>query len=94
MPRRHSKSPERSPEERARAAAERAARRGETAPPPETFLGRRTAPPEPTSSEDFHVERTPPPAPDPGAVEPERSDGADGSWLEPPWAVDHADKFR
>ena len=86
MPRRHSKSPERSPEERARAAAERAARRGETAPPPETFLGRRTAPPEPTPSEDFHVERTSPPEPDPISVEPDPSDGADGSWLEPPSA--------
>jgi uncharacterized YceG family protein len=85
VPRRHSKSPERSPEERARAAAERAARRGETAPPPETFLGRRTAPPEPEPSEDFHIERTPAPEPEPEpvAIEPEPADGSDGSWLEP-----------
>jgi uncharacterized YceG family protein len=89
VPRRQSKSPERSPEERARAAAERAARRGETAPPPETFLGRRTAPPEPEPSEDFRVERTlppqPEPAPEPMAVEPEPEPEpapAEGSWLE------------
>jgi UPF0755 protein len=90
VPRRHSTPNERSPEERARAAAERAARRGETAPPPETFLGRRTAPPEPAPSEDpFRVERTPPPAEPPApepepprAAEPEpRDDG--GSWFEP-----------
>ena len=87
VPRRHSTNPERSPEERARAAAERAARRGESAPPPETFLGRRTAPPEPAPSEDFHVERTPPP--EPPAADPEppapdvQADGADGSWFEP-----------
>ena len=47
VPRRQPPPPERSPEERARAAAERAARRGESVPPPETFLGRRTVPPEP-----------------------------------------------
>ena len=87
VPRRHSTNPERSPEERARAAAERAARRGETAPPPETFQGRRAAPPEPAPSEDFRVERTQPPPeppaaePEPIAVEPE-PDGTDGSWFE------------
>ena len=89
MPRRHSTPPERSPEERARAAAERAARRGEDGPPPETFLGRRTTPPEPAPSEDFHVERTPPPppapAPEPVAAEPEPAD-TDGSWFDAPSA--------
>ncbi len=65
VPRRDSTNPERSPEERARAAAERAARRGESAPPPETFVGREAMPPEPTPTEDFHVERTPPPPPEP-----------------------------
>ena len=86
VPRRHSKSPERSPEERARAAAERAARRGEGAPPPETFQGRRAAPPEPAPTDDFRVERTrPPPSP---AAEPEpivdepEPDGTDGSWFD------------
>jgi UPF0755 protein len=89
VPRRHSTPPERSPEERARAAAERAARRGEPTPPPETFLARSTAPPEPAPSEDFHVERTPPPVaepqpePEPEAVEPEPA-GADGSWFDEP----------
>ena len=87
MPRRHSTNSERSPEERARAAAERAARRGESAPPPETFQGRRAAPPEPAESEDFRVERTQPP-PDPPAAEPEpiavqpEPDGTDGSWFD------------
>ena len=73
MPRRQPTPPERSPEERARAAAERAARRGETAPPPETFLARNAQPPEPAApSEDpFRVERARP--------EPEV---ADGSWFE------------
>jgi UPF0755 protein len=93
VPRRHSKSPQRSPEERARAAAERAARRGETAPPPETFLARRTAPPEPEPSEDFRVERTTPPEPEPEPIavepEPEREpEPADGSWLELPSAAE------
>jgi UPF0755 protein len=70
VPRRHSTNPERSPEERARAAAERAARRGESAPPPETFVGRQATPPEPDPTEDFHVERTPPPRPEPELTEP------------------------
>jgi UPF0755 protein len=91
VPHRHSKSPERSPEERARAAAERAARRGESAPPPETFVGRQAAPPEPAASEDFHVERTPPPP------EPEPDAPSDGSWFDPepePRALDMpADPF-
>jgi UPF0755 protein len=77
VPRRQPTPPERSPEERARAAAERAARRGEVAPPPETFLARNPRPPEPAPSEDpFHVERArPAPAPDP---EP----AAEGSWFD------------
>src|SRR5215210_6043126 len=72
VPRRHPTPPERSPEERARAAAERAARRGETAPPPETFLARRAAPPEPE----------PAPAEDPFRVE-RRAPATGGSWFEP-----------
>ena len=95
MPRRHSTNSERSPEERARAAAERAARRGEDAPAPETFLGRATTPPEPAPSEDFHVERTAPvepqpepelpPAPEPDLEpEPEPAATTDGSWFEEP----------
>jgi uncharacterized YceG family protein len=83
VPRRHSTPPERSPEERARAAAERAARRGESAPPPETFVGRQTTPPEPAPSEDFHVERTPPPPPEPEPAMSEADEPTDGSWFEP-----------
>jgi UPF0755 protein len=72
VPRRQPTPPERSPEERARAAAERAARRGENAPPPETFLARNAQPPEPAdpSEDPFRVERARP--------EPE---AADGSWF-------------
>jgi UPF0755 protein len=98
VPRRNSTPPERSPEERARAAAERAARKGDAPPPPpETFLARRTAPPEPAPSEDpFRVERTtpapaPPPEPEPpAAVEPEPESppapepAAGGSWFDEP----------
>jgi UPF0755 protein len=71
--RRHENPPERTPEERARAAAERAARRGETAPPPETFLARNARPPEPAPSHEdpFRVERARP------VPEPE-----DGSWFD------------
>jgi uncharacterized YceG family protein len=81
VPRRQPTPPERSPEERARAAAERAARRGETAPPPETFLARNAQPPEPAPSDEdpFRVERASP-SPQP----------ADGSWFEqtaPPQAT-------
>src|SRR4051812_8652256 len=76
VPRRQPTPPERSPEERARAAAERAARRGETAPPPETFTARNARPPEPAApNEDpFRVERARP--------EPEPEPAVDGSWLE------------
>ena len=82
MPRREPTNPERSPEERARAAAERAARRGETAPPPETFLARNASPPEPAPSEDpFRVERARPAAPPP-EPEPEPEPAAEGSWFE------------
>jgi uncharacterized YceG family protein len=104
VPRRHSTPPDRSPEERARAAAERAERRGETAPPPETFLARRTAPPEPAPAEDpFRVKRTPPPPeppepaeefeppvadPEPVAPEPEPEPAAGGSWFEEPGAAE------
>ena len=75
--RRQPTNPERSPEERARAAAERAARRGENAPPPETFLARNARPPEPEPSEDpFRVERArPEPKPEPEPV-------SEGSWFE------------
>jgi peptidoglycan lytic transglycosylase G len=73
VPRRQPTPPERSPEERARAAAERAARRGETAPPPETFLTRDAQPPEPEPSEDpFRVER----------ARPEPEPAPEGSWFE------------
>jgi UPF0755 protein len=79
VPRRQSTNPERSPEERARAAAERAARRGETAPPPETFLARNARPPEPEpdpSEDPFRVERArPEPEPEPEPV-------SEGSWFE------------
>ena len=78
MPRRQPTPPERSPEERARAAAERAARRGETAPPPETFIARNAQPPEPEpepNEDPFRVERArPEPEPAPAAEE--------GSWFE------------
>jgi UPF0755 protein len=82
VPRRQPTPPERSPEERARAAAERAARRGENAPPPETFLARNAQPPEPAApSEDpFRVERARP-EPEP-APEPEPEPAAGGSWFE------------
>src|SRR4051794_23083457 len=78
VPRRHPTPPERSPEERARAAAERAARRRETAPPAETFLARNARPPEPAApSEDpFRVERARP------QPEPEPEPAVDGSWFE------------
>ena len=78
MPRRQPTPPERSPEERARAAAERAARRGEDAPPPETFVARNARPPEPAApNEDpFRVERA---RPEP---EPEPEPAAEGSWFE------------
>ena len=81
MPRRQPTPPERSPEERARAAAERAARRGETAPPPETFIARNARPPEPAApSEDpFHVERA---RPEPEPAPPEPEPVAEGSWFE------------
>ena len=78
VPRRQPTPPERSPEERARAAAERAARRGETAPPPETFSARNAQPPEPAApSEDpFRVERA---RPEP---EPEPEPAVEGSWFD------------
>jgi len=88
VPRRQPTPPERSPEERARAAAERAARRGETAPPPETFLARSARPPEPAPTEDpFRVERArpaPPPEPEPEPAaepEPEAEAATEGSWF-------------
>jgi UPF0755 protein len=76
VPRRQPTPPERSPEERARAAAERAARRGENAPPPETFSARNAQPPEPAApSEDpFRVERARP--------EPEPEPAVEGSWFD------------
>src|SRR4051794_16563602 len=82
VPRRQPTPPERSPEERARAAAERAARRGENAPPPETFLARNAQPPEPAApAEDpFRVERARP-EPEP---EPEVEPATDGSWFDEP----------
>jgi uncharacterized YceG family protein len=83
--RREPTSHERSPEERERAAAERAARRGEVAPPPETFLARNPRPPEPAPSEDpFRVERArPAPEPDPEpAPEPAPERMAEGSWFD------------
>ena len=61
VPRRHPTNPERSPEERARAAAD-APPAGARRPTAGDVPGRRTAPPEPAPSEDFHVERTPPPS--------------------------------
>ena len=78
VPRRQPTPPERSPEERARAAAERAARRGENAPPPETFSARNAQPPEPAApSEDpFRVERA---RPEP---EPEPEPAVEGSWFD------------
>src|SRR4051794_18427625 len=103
VPRRNPTPPERSPEERARAAAERAARKGDAPPPPpETFLARRTAPPEPAPSEDpFRVERTTPaPEPEahaepepPAAVEPPAPPepepaATSGPWVEEPEADD------
>jgi UPF0755 protein len=80
VPRRQPTPPERSPEERARAAAERAARRGEIAPPPETFIARNARPPEPAApNEDpFRVERARP-EPEP---EPEPEETTDGSWFQ------------
>ena len=77
MPRREPTPPERTPEERARAAAERAARRGETAPPPETFLARNAQPPEPAPSHEdpFRVERARP-------AEPAESAAEEGSWFD------------
>jgi uncharacterized YceG family protein len=84
VPRRQPTNPERSPEERARAAAERAARRGEAAPPPETFLARNPRPPEPEpdpSGDPFRVERArPAPEPDP-EPEPDLESVAEGSWF-------------
>ena len=80
VPRRQPTPPERSPEERARAAAERAARRGETAPPPETFVARNAQPPEPEpepSEDPFRVERARP-EPEAEPAEPV----AEGSWFE------------
>jgi uncharacterized YceG family protein len=86
VPRRNSTPPERSPEERARAAAERAARRGEPTPPPETFLARSSAPPEPAPEEEIRVERAPPPpepAPEPEPEpQPAPEPAADGSWFD------------
>ena len=78
VPRRQPTPPERSPEERARAAAERAARRGEGSPPPETFSARDAQPPEPAApSEDpFRVERA---RPEP---EPEPEPAVEGSWFD------------
>ena len=90
MPRRPENPPERTPEERARAAAERAARRGETAPSPETFLARSARPPEPAPSHEdpFRVERTrPSPEPDP---EPEPEPTAEGSWFDQEEEPEHA----
>jgi UPF0755 protein len=76
VPRREPTPPERTPEERARAAAERAARRGENAPPPETFIARNAQPPEPApSNEDpFRVERARP--------EPVEPPAEEGSWFD------------
>jgi UPF0755 protein len=66
VPHRQPSNPERTPEERARAAAERAARRGVSAPPPETFAGSaRTRepledpPPSPPPPETYEVEAAP-----------------------------------
>jgi peptidoglycan lytic transglycosylase G len=89
VPRRQPTPPERSPEERARAAAERAARRGETAPPPETFLARNAQPPEPAPSDEdpFRVERARPAPPD---AEP----ASDGSWFDQETAPQATQEFQ
>src|SRR5215211_1394201 len=95
VPRRQPTPPERSPEERARAAADRAARRGESAPPPETFLARSAGPPEPapaTDEDPFRVARA---RPEPAAPQPEPE--PEGSWFnaEPEAAGDGAtQEFR